>query len=117
MVEHLLLDVEQLELALAAEVVADGQAVVAGAGPDLEDALPRMGVEQADQAIAGDAGVRRLHPEALPVGTGRRVVAPPPGGAERAGSGNQSYRTTSTHLVKPFKRPFLEAGETDLVLG
>ena len=76
-VEHLLLDVEDLDHPLVADPGRQVERVVAGSGADLEQALARPRLEDLAQAGAGDQRVRRLDPEPLAVRTGRGVLAPP----------------------------------------
>ena len=45
-VEHLLLEVEHVEGSAGCDPLCDVQAVVAGARPDLEDPIPRLGVQR-----------------------------------------------------------------------
>jgi len=66
-IEHLLLKVENVELAAGTDPLGDRQRVVAGARADFEDALTRMGGQAPAQPISCDERVRRLHPEALSV--------------------------------------------------
>ena len=86
-VEHLLLDVEDLDRPAGADPLGQVERVVAGAGADLEHALAGRGREHRAQAVAGDQRVRRLDPEALAVGARRGVLAPPErGGEDRRGA-------------------------------
>jgi hypothetical protein len=86
-VEHLLLHVEHVEAAVRHEPARHRQRVVAGARPDLEQALAGLRLEDLAQPRPRDERVRRLDPEALRVGAGGRVLAPP---ERRAGHGRRT---------------------------
>jgi hypothetical protein len=66
-VEHRLLDVEDLEPAVRPDPLCQWQRVVAGAGADLEDSLAWLWLEDLAQPRARDERMRRLEPEALRV--------------------------------------------------
>jgi len=76
-VEHLLLDVEQLEPPFGPDPGGEVERVVAGAGTDLEDGLAETGGEDLAEPPAGDQRVRRLDPEPLRVRARGRVPPPP----------------------------------------
>ncbi len=101
-VEHLLLEVEDRERPHA---LRDGVRVVAGARPDLEQALRGPGLECLEQPRARDQRVRRLDPEALAIGTGRGVSAPIERGAEYRGDGQ---REQLAHGSQPTLRDMTE---------
>src|SRR4051794_8004182 len=86
--KHLALDVEDLDLAVAANPVGEVERVVAGARPDLEQALTRLRVEDLPQPVTGDDRVRRLDPETLAVRAGGRVLAPPQRSPDGPDGGN-----------------------------
>ena len=61
-VEHLLLQVEDLEHAIGRDPPGDGKAVVTGPRPDLENALSGRGRESLAQPASGDERMRCFHP-------------------------------------------------------
>ena len=76
-IEHLLLEVEDLDRPVVPHPLGQVERVVAGAGADLQDALAGRRDEYLPQPVTGDPGMRRLDPEALAVRARRGVLAPP----------------------------------------
>jgi hypothetical protein len=64
-VEHLLLQIEDVHLSVGLHPLGDVERVVAGTGTDLQDPLARPGVEDLLEAGTRDQRVGRLDPEAL----------------------------------------------------
>ena len=71
--------------------------VVAGARAHLEQRSPGARLEDLAQALARDERVRRLDPEALRVGAGRRVPAPPERRARPRAAGSSASRAAARH--------------------
>ena len=102
-VEHLLLEIEDLHRARWGNRLGEVERVVAGAGADLQQPLPRLGRQHLAQAGAGDPRVRRLDPEALAVGAGGGVLAPPQRRREgdEPGAERQLAKSHPSPLAKP----------------
>jgi len=77
-VQHLLLDVEDVQLPAGCDPRRSLQRVVAGPGTDLENAVAGLGRQGVLEPGPGDEGMWGLDPRALSVGAGRGVAAPPP---------------------------------------
>ena len=93
-VQHLLLDVEDLEPA-AVEALRHRQRVVAGARADLEQALARARLEDLDEPGLADPRVRQLDEQPLPVRHGGWVAAPPQGRTQAEARGDKRSSSDS----------------------
>src|SRR5262245_46671349 len=76
-VEHLLLEVQDVDLSVWLHPLGHVERVVAGTRAHLEDPLPWHSLEDLPQAGPRDQRMGRLDPEALPVGAGGGVLPPP----------------------------------------
>ena len=129
-VEELLLEVEDLDPALGADPARPCRACSSRCRGRSRAALARRRRQHRAQPVAGDDRVRRFDPEALPVGAGGRVLAPPEGGAEvasagqrRAACGRASVQPVEREAdpvlagVDPQEGDFAEVDGEDAVLG
>ena len=92
-----------------------GRACSSRSRADLEHALAGRGLEDLAQPLAGDQGMRRLDPEALAVGAGRRVLAPP---QRRSGDRRRPRRSaagfrSAASAEKPIECRVVDADEDD----
>jgi hypothetical protein len=78
-VEHFLLEIEDLHLAVGLDPLGKVERVIPGAGADLQHPLAGLRGEGLLQAPAGDHRVRQLDPEPLAVRARRRVFSQPVG--------------------------------------
>lgn len=92
MIEHLLLDIDDVQSAVRAKPPGDVQGLQAGPGPDLKDALTRPGVEQRVKTPVGQERNLAVKHPAVRVGVRRRLV-PPPGGHGPGNCGAGSCRS------------------------
>src|SRR5581483_4826286 len=112
-VEHLLLEVEDLDRSLVAHPPRQVEGVVAGPRPDLEHPLARGRLEDLTQAITGDPRMRGLDPEPLAVGTRRRVLAPP----QRDTEDGDGPRRGDAPLAHDLRKPEGGGSEAEHALG
>jgi hypothetical protein len=93
-IEHGLLDVDDVQSPVGAQQVRDMQGLQAGARPDLKDPLPRPGSQQRVEPTVGEEWQRQVKQPALRVGVWCRI-GPPPGGD--GGRGGRRDKDSALH--------------------